>query len=269
LGFISGKNRAMIRARFLLSLRANKFMKILFLDESGDHNLEIIDRQYPIFVLVGVIFDYDYYNKTAKDKIKKFKLRLFDSNKIILHTADIYRNKKGFESIKNPNFRKKFYENLNSLIETLKFEIVAAAIHKKKHLSKYGISALDPYLLSLEFVIERFIFSLDDDNKQGIVVAESRGKLLDNQLELAWLNLKIKGTRFLEPSRLAERIKNFKIIPKSKAIGGLEVADLVASPLGRRLMGKPTKENFKSIYKKFRRDGSNRVRGHGLIVFPK
>ena len=30
-------------------------MKVLFLDESGDHNLAVIDPQYPLFVLGGVI----------------------------------------------------------------------------------------------------------------------------------------------------------------------------------------------------------------------
>ncbi|MGE0269291.1 MAG: DUF3800 domain-containing protein [Candidatus Omnitrophota bacterium] len=28
-------------------------MKIMFLDESGDHNLLIVDKDYPIFVLGG------------------------------------------------------------------------------------------------------------------------------------------------------------------------------------------------------------------------
>ena len=37
------------------------FMKIMFLDESGDHNLEKIDQQYPVFVLAGAIFDNSYY----------------------------------------------------------------------------------------------------------------------------------------------------------------------------------------------------------------
>ncbi len=35
-------------------------MKALFLDESGDQNLLVIDPQYPIFVLGGVILDKDY-----------------------------------------------------------------------------------------------------------------------------------------------------------------------------------------------------------------
>lgn len=35
-------------------------MKVLFLDESGDHNLTVIDPLYPVFVLGGVIMDRDY-----------------------------------------------------------------------------------------------------------------------------------------------------------------------------------------------------------------
>ena len=35
-------------------------MKILYLDESGDHSLSVIDPQYPVFVLGGVIVDVGY-----------------------------------------------------------------------------------------------------------------------------------------------------------------------------------------------------------------
>lgn len=243
-------------------------MKILFIDESGDHNLEIIDSQYPIFVLAGVIFDYDYYSNVAKKKINDFKLDLFGTKDIILHTADIYRNKNGFERLIEKQFREKFYNSLNHLIESLDFEIVASAILKKKHLLRYGITAVDPYLLSLEFLVERFIFSLDGCKNSGMIVAESRNNQLDNQLELAYLNLKIKGTYYLEPKRINQKIKDFKIIPKSKHIDGLEIADLIASPIGRVLIGKKIKEDFKIIKKKFRRNNSGHILGHGLIVFP-
>jgi len=30
-------------------------MKFLFLDESGDHNLTVIDKNYPLFTLAGCI----------------------------------------------------------------------------------------------------------------------------------------------------------------------------------------------------------------------
>ena len=34
-------------------------MKTLFLDESGDHNLDVIDPEYPVLVLGGVVMDND------------------------------------------------------------------------------------------------------------------------------------------------------------------------------------------------------------------
>jgi hypothetical protein len=244
-------------------------MKVIFLDESGDHNLEIIDQQYPVFVLAGAVFDYEYYIKKVKGKIKKFKKDLFQNDKIILHTADIYRNKNGFEKMKDEKFRNKFYHKLNKLIHEIDFKIIACAIKKEKHFKKYGINALDPYLLSLEFVVERFIFSLDSCKERGVIVAESRNRQLDNQLELAWMNLKIKGTKYIEPSRITDKIKDFKIISKSKRIGGLEIADLVASPIGRNIIGKKNKEDFNIIKSKFRRNNQGHILGHGLVIFPK
>jgi hypothetical protein len=32
-------------------------MRIMFLDESGDHNLLVLDQDYPIFVLGGCIME--------------------------------------------------------------------------------------------------------------------------------------------------------------------------------------------------------------------
>jgi hypothetical protein len=243
--------------------------KILFLDESGDHNLRVIDPKYPIFVLAGAIFESAYYEGQVKTRIARFKKKLFGTEDLILHTADMYRNRGGFGALKEALFRDIFYTELNRLIEKLDFSIVASGIHKSKHFERYGISAIDPYLLSLEFIVERFVFLLDEAESKGMIVAESRGVQLDNQLELAWLNLKIQGTRFLQPSRITATITDFKIVKKSEGVVGLEIADLVVSPIGRSIMKKETKEDFQLVKKKFLRNSSGHIRGHGLIVFPK
>ena len=39
-------------------------MYFLFLDESGDHNLVKIHRDYPVFVLSGCVVEASYYNST-------------------------------------------------------------------------------------------------------------------------------------------------------------------------------------------------------------
>ncbi|HEY3761930.1 MAG TPA: DUF3800 domain-containing protein [Verrucomicrobiae bacterium] len=52
-------------------------MKVLFLDESGDHNLTVIDPQYPLFVLGGVIIDKDYAENELTREVNTFKQELF------------------------------------------------------------------------------------------------------------------------------------------------------------------------------------------------
>ena len=63
-------------------------MKVLFLDESGDHNLSVIDPQYPMFVLGGVIMEVDYAKGPLTDALNDFKQRMLGRTNIVLHTAD-------------------------------------------------------------------------------------------------------------------------------------------------------------------------------------
>ena len=52
-------------------------MKIMFLDESGDHSLVKIDEQFPVFCLAGCIFDEGEYQQNSKAKTDAFKNPLF------------------------------------------------------------------------------------------------------------------------------------------------------------------------------------------------
>ena len=72
-------------------------MKVMFLDESGGHNLSVIEKDYPIFVLGGVIMDKDYAENELVSRMNELKIRLFGRPDIVLHTSDIVRNRNGFE----------------------------------------------------------------------------------------------------------------------------------------------------------------------------
>ncbi len=244
-------------------------MKILFLDESGDHNLTKIDDQYPVFVLGGVIVDRDNL-ENLNEQIDQFKKELFGTTDIILHTADITRNKNGFERLKEKTFRENFYEKLNHLIATLDFKVVACVIKKKEHIAKYDYAAIDPYMLGLNVLVERFYMEIKSDEKKGLVIAEKRDWSLDHELELSWLQLKIKGTRFLKGSEIEDRISGGLILKdKKENLNGLQLADLVVSPIGRHIIGKKTNKDFEIIEQKFRTDKDGKIGGHGLVVLPK
>jgi hypothetical protein len=244
-------------------------VKVLFLDESGDHNLAIIDPQYPLFVLGGVILDKDYAEGELTGRINDLKMKVFRRKDIILHTADLTRNRNGFEQLKEESFRKFFYNELNSLIKNLNFTVVACVIRKDVHLSKYGVAALDPYFLSLDILVERFCMEIGNVYSGGVIVAEKRGSTLDHELDLAWLNLKIQGTRYMKANQIEKRILALNLRSKSENIAGLQLADLVVTPIGRYVLGKGIKEDFRIIESKFRRNNVGHYNGFGLIVLPK
>ena len=243
-------------------------MKVLFLDESGDHNLAVIDPQYPLFVLGGVVLDKAYAEGELTLQLDAFKRRLFGRTDIVLHTADIVRNRNGFEQMKDAGFRERFYAELNVLMRELRYAVVACAIRKDAHLARYGVAALDPYLLSLDVLVERFCFEIGF-NGNGVIVAEKRDPTLDRQLDIAWLNLKIQGTRFVQAKDVERRIVGLNLRAKTDNISGLQLADLVVSPIGRHLLGKPEREDFRVVHEKLRRNAAGECRGYGLVVLPK
>lgn len=244
-------------------------MKVLFLDESGDHSLTKIDPQYPMFVLGGIIVEQEYAFGEMTDRVKEFKQELFGRDDIILHTADIARNKNGFERMQESAFRQLFYNRLNNLMRSLDYKVVACAIKKDMHFQEYGLGVVDPYMYSLEVLVEQFCHEIGHRYHGGVVVAEKRDPTLDHQLDLAWLNLKISGSTFLQASQIEYRITNVVSRPKSSNIAGLQLADLVATPIGRFVMGKPTMEDFTIIESKFRRRSDGEYRDYGLVILPK
>jgi len=246
--------------------------KILFIDESGDHSLTRIDPQYPVFVLCGVILEPEDHDAAA-NRLNDFKRDLFGTTDIVLHTADFTRKSAGFERMAEHGFRLAFFRELELLIAGATFKIVACVIRKKEHLKRYGFNALDPYILALSILVERFIFECGVDG--GTIVAEARDATLNHALELAFLDLKIRGTNYLPAARVEKRIHNFTIRDKRENIAGLQLADVVATPIGRNSLGKATYaaycsegDFFTTVRRKFRRGYDGRIERTGLVVLP-
>ena len=241
-------------------------VKVLFLDESGDHNLAVVDPQYPVFVLGGVIMDKEYAERHLVDALNEFKAEVFGRTDIVLHTADITRNRNGFEDMQDEAFRNHFYDRINELMRSLSYSVVACVIRKDEYLGRYGLTAIDPYQFSLGVLIE--IFCFDVGGEGGIVVAERRDPTLDRGLELAWSNLKVRGTRRLPGRTIEERISSLNLRNKKDNVAGLQLADLVVSPVGRHILGKPDKEDWEIVSRKFRRSSKGRVENYGLVILP-
>jgi hypothetical protein len=111
------------------------------------------------------------------------------------------------------------------------------------------------------FVLAGVVEVLSEERRdRAKIIAESRSSSLDQRLERTWDGLLEKGTHYVRAQRLRRRVEGLIFKKKGDNEVGLQLADLVASPIGRRYLGKPAKEDWEIVAGKLR---------YGLVVFPK
>jgi hypothetical protein len=102
-------------------------------------------------------------------------------------------------------------------------------------------------------LLERYAEWLNISGAQGDVMAESRGRIEDQELSVAFESTLEKGTRFHSPQEFERVItsKKIKLKKKEHAIPGLELADLLAYPFKREMVaerrGEKPPADFSSI----------------------
>lgn len=247
-------------------------MKIMYLDESGDHRLKKVNPNYPIFVLGGVIVDRAYVREVIEPRVREFKLRFFGSEEIILHTVDMRNNAGDFAFLTDPARRAAFYFELNAMLDELDYKVVTVVFKKNEYRAQYGANAADPYLFALEMLIERFCWELGQELDSGFICAEKRNPTLDRELLEAWEVLRTSGTGtgFASSRRIEERIVGLDLRDKKPNLAAMQVADLVITPVGRHVLRTPEKADqvqWSVVEKKLRRVGGSYM-GKGLVIRP-
>ena len=238
---------------------------IVFVDESGDHSLTSIDKSYPIFVLAFCLFEKKHYAEEVTPATLKFKFKYFGHDQVILHENDIRKSRGVFNILQNANVRSVFMDDLNALVEQSNFVLTASVIKKDKLNTKYS-DPHNPYHIPMALGLERIFLHLESLGcKTGTthLLFESRGLKEDKDLELEF--------RRVCDSNKTKRILSFEVIlvDKKSNSAGLQIADLIARPIGRQIL-KPEQQNraYEIIEKKFRRDPKGNLNGWGLKTFP-
>jgi hypothetical protein len=238
---------------------------IIYVDESGDHSLESIDPNYPIFVLSFCIFHKEKYTHQITPAIRQLKFTTFGHDMVVLHESEIRRKKGAFSRLsKEP--REAFMNELTNIISESDFQLVAVVIDKRKLKDQY-LQPAHPYHLALEFGLERIYRLLKEagqDDALTYLVCEARGSKEDTELELEFRRICGGINYFHKPLPFG-----LIIADKKTNSEGLQLADLTARPIGLATL-RPEQENRAAIVleKKFYRDKAGNKLGMGLKLFP-
>ena len=207
---------------------------IVYVDESGDHGLESIDPEYPIFTLVFCLFKISDYIYTISSALDTFKVKYFGHSEIVLHENDMrYGSGNEWSVLKDREIRTHFYKDLTKVIEEGDFQIIATTINKENLKNKYLI-AQDPYELSLLFCMELLHEWLLQEGQKSIqIFCESRGKEWDKKLREEFDRVCNNKPSVLR-TRTDFKVIDYKMtfLDKKSNSDGLQIADLVARPIG-------------------------------------
>lgn len=233
-------------------------MKTLALDESGDDNLVRIDPDYPIFVLGGVILEDEYAQAYADEAMTAFKRDMFGRTDFVLHTAEIVRNAGVFATLLDRSFREEFYRRLNQMMRELDFSVIACAIRKDRLTQGAPTTLRDPYCDALERLIASFC-RIIGNHSGGRIRVERLQPTIDRRGLRRWRTLQQIGTAELSGRAVRRRITSLSFHDKSERLVGLELADLVVTPIGRHIIGRPDQPDWDVVRSKLHGDSEDAI----------
>jgi len=244
---------------------------IIYVDESGDHSLQSIDENYPIFVLAFCVFHKQHYSQIIVPALEEFKFNYFGHDQVVLHENEIRKEKGAFTIFKGRKEKNAFLGELTEIIELSNFILISCIIDKKCLSKQAGLNS-NPYHIALSLCMEKlysFLTEKEQETKKSHVVFECRGKKEDSELELDF-------RRFCDGNNKKGIELPFDIIFSDKKVmsSGLQLADLVARPIGLSFL-RPKQQNrsFDVLKKKFYCNGGRANIGKdykdiGLIIYP-
>ncbi|MEQ2005370.1 MAG: DUF3800 domain-containing protein [Limisphaerales bacterium] len=237
---------------------------IVFVDETGDHGMTNINRDFPLFGLAFCVFKKSDYIENVTPALRRLKFATFGHDMVVLHEHDIRKKENAFAQMSREP-REAFLAALTQIIEAAPMTLVAVVIDKRS--LQPSAAQLNPYHLALLFGLER-VFALLTGWGQGErlahIVVEARGKREDLELELEF-------RRICDGANELDRRLPFRLVMADKRTNseGLQLADMVARPVALSVLrpGQPNRA-FDVLQSKLWRDANGQVENCGLKLFP-
>lgn len=240
---------------------------LIFIDESWDPNLFKIDPQFPVFWVWAIIIEEEYYYSTLLPYLKNMKLKNWFEADNILHSSDIRKHRKSFESLTNDKIRNNFYNDLNNLFIDIDYTIISSIIRKHNLKEKYS-SPWCPYDISFKFILERLEHFLKNNNAVWEIYIEKRW-WEEKRLISIFENIKKYWNGYVSSKAFSKVFIQDELYFVWKESDWCQLADLICYPITVEVL-KKHKNNlaFETVKKKFYWWNTNSISKYGYKIFP-
>ena len=144
---------------------------IVYVDESGDHSLQSIDKQYPVFVLAFCVFHKRHYSEFIVPALEKFKFNHFGHDQVVLHENEIRRRTGMFNIFKSRAHQTEFMDELTRIIDYSNFILISTTIDKRD-LKRLNVTD-NAYHIALGYCMEtlhEFLLEKGESTKKTHIV---------------------------------------------------------------------------------------------------
>ena len=239
---------------------------LVFVDASGDHSLTSINPEHPVFVLAFVIVAKAAYVGEVCRDLQQFKLRYWGHDEVVLHEHEIRKPRAAFSFLIHRPVRERFLAELSTLMQALPATIVAVIIDKPAFAAHQAApSGVYDYAMETGLnAVFRHLTDAGQAERSTPIIVECRGRREDAELELSF-------RRYCELGNAHARALPLELVmvPKTANSAGLQLADLVARPVGlHHLRPEQTNRAFEIIRSKLHRSPAGEVEGWGLLRIP-
>lgn len=253
----------------------------LYIDESGTHNYSKSNEIKERYLCLNGIIISAKHNQDVFDKKWEDLRNIFTEDPdypAIFHLTDVMNKIGVFGKLEDADIQEDFNQKYLEILEDCEFVVCSVVIDKKEHLKKYGQTAMHPYHYCINVLLERYVQFLIQNNGYGDVVAEVRGKKEDKKLKAEFEHFYNNGTYYLKSEVIQAKLtsKKLKLETKEARISGLELSDMLATPMKFLTLYKYdeiddlsynfTKKILKTIHPKIRRSPFNKGRTKGFGV---
>lgn len=240
----------------------------LYLDESTTHSGRFNDN---VFCMAGIIVKDEDYIK-LENKLNDIKTNSWSDcsnpKAVILHQmqiSDAIRSRSDNSIVVHSDYKRfkinqncrNFYNALGQVFDLGIIKVIGATLDTKElnKLFKCGNNP-DPYLITLQLILENYCHFLCNNNGRGKILYESRDFIADQNLKDRFYHIKLMGSMYITKNTMEKRLMSIEFEKKEMNNSGLQIADFVPNYFARKYRGfKPNKFNIDDKLRVYRYDG--------------